>query len=101
MHLKKETLKKFIEDYENDQITKKWIDSVDNRGKFQRDLDKQFYDLSRLTINKLVDLIIFMNTLRGGAEKITDSIQVQQEKYLDIVTDLEKQINRLKNGNKG
>tara|TARA_Y100001951_G_C11146711_1_gene186798 strand:+ start:140 stop:445 length:306 start_codon:yes stop_codon:yes gene_type:complete len=101
MHLKKETLKKFIEDYENDPITKKWIDSVDNRGKFQRDLDKQFYDLSRLTINKLVDLIIFMNTLRGGAEKITDSIQVQQEKYLDIVTDLEKQINRLKNGNKG
>tara|TARA_R100000781_G_scaffold115021_1_gene88536 strand:- start:4412 stop:4717 length:306 start_codon:yes stop_codon:yes gene_type:complete len=101
MHLKKETLKKFIEDYENDPITKKWIDSVDNRGKFQRDLDKEFYDLSRFTINKLVDLIIFMNALHVGAEKITDSIQVQQEKYLDIVTDLEKQINRLKNGNKG
>ena len=101
MELTKEKLKTFIEDYENHTITKKWVEAVENRGKYQRELDKDFFRLSKTTINQLVDLIVFMNTIYGSVEKVTDSIVIQQEKYLQIVDDLEKQLIKLQNGHKG
>ena len=101
MELTKEKLKTFIEDYENHAITKKWVEAVENRGKYQRELDKDFFRLSKTTINQLVDLIVFMNTIYGSVEKVTDSIVIQQEKYLQIVDDLEKQLIKLQNGHKG
>jgi hypothetical protein len=33
MELTKEKLEKFIKDFENNPITVKWIESVENRGK--------------------------------------------------------------------
>tara|TARA_Y100001938_G_C7966184_1_gene366918 strand:+ start:56 stop:361 length:306 start_codon:yes stop_codon:yes gene_type:complete len=101
MELTKEKLKSFIEDYENNSITKKWIESVDNRAKYQRKLDKEFFNLSKKTINQLIDLIIFMNTIYGSVDKVTEAIVIEQEKYLDIVDDLEKQLIKLNNGYKG
>lgn len=103
MKLTKEKIKKFIDDFETNPITVKWIESVENRGKFQREMDKEFFKLTRNTINKLIDLIVFMNTIYGSVEKINTSIQSEQEKYLRIVEDLEEQLKRLteiKNGNK-
>ena len=58
-------------------------------------MDKSFYDLSKSTINKLIDLIILMNTLHGGSKKINESIEKQQIKYLEIVEDLENTIKKL------
>tara|TARA_Y100001938_G_scaffold146775_1_gene226450 strand:+ start:2433 stop:2738 length:306 start_codon:yes stop_codon:yes gene_type:complete len=101
MELTKEKLKEFIDDYQNNPITKKWVESVENRGKFQRELDKEFFELSKTTINQLLDLILFMNTIYGSVDKVTESIVIQQEKYLEIVDDFEKQLIKLKNGNKG
>jgi uncharacterized protein YkvS len=101
MELTKEKLKEFIDDYQNNPITKKWVESVENRGKFQRELDKKFFELSKTTINQLLDLILFMNTIYGSVDKVTESIVIQQEKYLEIVDDFEKQLIKLKNGNKG
>ena len=66
-----------------------------------RPVDKDFFRLSKTTINQLVDLIVFMNTIYGSVEKVTDSIVIQQEKYLEIVDDLEKQLIKLQNGHKG
>ena len=95
MEITKEKLQTFIEDFEKNPITTKWIESVENRGKFQREMDKSFYDLSKSTINKLIDLIILMNTLHGGSKKINESIEKQQIKYLEIVEDLENTIKKL------
>ena len=101
MELTKEKLEKFIEDFEKDPITVKWIESVENRGKYQRDLDTNFYELSRSTINKLIDLIVFMNTIYGSVDKVTEQIVVEQEKYLEIVDEFETILKKLQNGNKG
>ena len=101
MELTKEKLEKFIEDFEKDPITVKWIESVENRGKYQRDLDTSFYELSRCTINKLIDLIVFMNTIYGSADKVTEQIVVEQEKYLELVDEFETILKNLQNGNKG
>lgn len=100
MELTKEKLEKFIEDFEKDPITVKWIESVENRGKYQRDLDTSFYELSRSTINKLIDLIVFMNTIYGSVDKVTEQIVVEQEKYLEIVDEFETILKELQNGNK-
>lgn len=101
MELTKEKLEKFIEDFEKDPITVKWIESVENRGKYQRDLDTSFYELSRSTINKLIDLIVFMNTIYGSVDKVTEQIVVEQEKYLELVDEFETILKKLQNGNKG
>lgn len=98
MELTKEKLQKFIEEYEKDPITVKWVESVENRGKYQRDIDTSFYDLSKTTINKLIDLIILMNTVYGSYDKVKKQIVVEQQKHLEIVQDLENLLK--KNGNK-
>jgi hypothetical protein len=101
MELTKEKLEKFIEDFEKDPITVKWVESVKNRGKYQRDLDTSFYELSRSTINKLIDLIVFMNTIYGSVDKVTEQIVVEQDKYLELVDEFETILKKLQNGNKG
>jgi hypothetical protein len=101
MELTKEKLEKFIEDFEKDPITVKWVESVENRGKYQRDLDTSFYELSRSTINKLIDLIVFMNTIYGSVDKVTEQIVVEQDKYLELVDEFETILKKLQNGNKG
>ena len=100
MQLTKEKLKTFIQDYENNPITLKWIESVENRGKFQREMDKSFYDLSKSTINKLIDLILLMRTLYGGLDKVKEQIIYEQTKHLNIVQDLENTIKKLQRGYK-
>ena len=42
-----------------------------------------------------------MNTIYGSVDKVTEAIVIEQEKYLDIVDDLEKQLIKLNNGYKG
>jgi len=98
MQLTKEKLQKFIEEYEKDPITVKWVENVENRGKYQRDIDTSFYELSKTTINKLIDLIILMNTVYGSYNKVKKQIVVEQQKHLEIVQDLENLLK--KNGNK-
>jgi hypothetical protein len=99
MELTKEKLEKFIKDFENNPITVKWIESVENRGKFQRGMDKEFFNLAKDTINRLVKLIILMNTLDDSTNKITDAIKNEQEKYLGIIDDLEDTLIKIKNAN--
>lgn len=101
MELTKEKLEKFIEDFEKDPTTVKWIESVENRGKYQRDLDTSFYELTRRTINKLIDLIVFINTIYGSVDKVTEQIVVEQDKYLELVNEFETILKKLQNGNKG
>ena len=99
MQLTKEKIQKFINDFETNPVTVKWIESVENRGKYQREMDKEFFDLAKDTINRLVKLIILMNTLNDGTTQITDSIKEQQDKYLGIIDDLEKTLLKIKNAN--
>ena len=101
MELTKEKLEKFIEDFEKDPITVKWVESVENRGKFQRDLDTSFFELVKSRINKLVDLIILMKTIYGNLDNLKEQIINEQTKHLEIVQDLEQTIKQLQNGNKG
>ena len=101
MDLTKEKIEKFIKDFETNPVTVKWIESVENRGKFQREMDKEFFDLSKKTINKLIDLILLMRALYGGLDKIKKQIINEQTKHLDIVQDLENTIKTLQHGNKG
>jgi tRNA A-37 threonylcarbamoyl transferase component Bud32 len=101
MELTKDKLEKFIKDFETNPITVKWIESVENRGRYQRDLDTSFYELSRSTINKLIDLIVFMNTIYGSVDKVTEQIVVEQDKYLELVDEFETILKKLQNGNKG
>ena len=42
MEFTKEKIQKFINEFETNPITVKWIESVENRGKFQREMDKEF-----------------------------------------------------------
>ncbi len=49
------------------------------------------FDLAKDTINRLVKLIILMNTLDDSTNKITNAIKNEQEKYLGIIDDLEKE----------
>jgi hypothetical protein len=100
MELTKEKLEKFIEDFEKNPVTVKWIESVENRGKYQRDLDTSFYQLSRNTINKLIDLIVLINTTYGSVNKVTEQIIVEQEKYLELVEGFEKILKKIQDGNK-
>lgn len=99
MELTKEKLEKFIKDFETNPITVKWVESVENRGKFQRGMDMDFFDLAKDTINRLVKLIILMNTLDDRTNKITDAIKNEQEKYLGIIDDLENTLIKIKNAN--
>tara|TARA_R100001163_G_C4976992_1_gene134644 strand:+ start:178 stop:483 length:306 start_codon:yes stop_codon:yes gene_type:complete len=100
MELTKEKLEVFIKDFETNPITVKWIESVDNRGKFQRGMDMDFFNLAKDTINRLIKLVILMNTLYDSKTKITDAIKTQQEKYLDIIDSLETTLVKYKNANK-
>ena len=99
MELTKEKLEKFIEDFEKNPITVKWIESVNNRGKYQRDMDLDFFNLTKDTINRLVKLIILINILDDSTNQITDNIKIQQEKYLGIIDDLESTLIKIKNAN--
>ena len=99
MELTKEKIQKFINEFETNPITVKWIESVENRGKFQREMDKEFFDLAKDTINRLIKLIILMNTLDDSTNKITTAIKNQQEKYLGIIDDLENTLIKVKNAN--
>ena len=99
MELTKEKIQKFIKDFETNPITVKWIESVENRGRFQREMDKEFFDLAKDTINRLVKLIILMNILDDSTNKITNAIQKEQEKYLGIIDDLENTLIKIKNAN--
>ena len=99
MELTKEKLEKFIDDFEKNPITEKWIESVNNRGKYQRDMDLDFFNLTKDTINRLVKLIILINILDDSTNKITDNIKIQQEKYLGIIDDLEDTLIKIKNAN--
>ena len=99
MELTKEKLEKFIKDFETNPITVKWVESVENRGKFQRGMDMDFFDLAKDTINRLVKLIILMNTLDDSTNKITDAIKNEQDKYLGIIDDLENTLIKIKNAN--
>ena len=67
MELTKEKIQKFIKDFETNPITVKWIESVENRGRFQREMDKEFFDLAKDTINRLVKLIILIKRFSGTA----------------------------------
>ena len=89
MNFTKEKIEKFIDDFETNPITVKWIESVENRGRYQRDMDKEFFNLAKDTINRLVKLIILMNTINDSSNKINDAIKNEQEKYLGIIDDLE------------
>lgn len=100
MKLTKENIEKFIKDFETNPITVKWIESVENRGRYQREMDKEFFDLSKETINRLIDLILLMRALYGGLDKIKKQIINEQTKHLNIVQDLENNIKKLKHGNK-
>lgn len=99
MELTKEKIQKFINEFETNPITVKWIESVENRGKFQREMDKEFFDLAKDTMNRLVKLIILMNTLDDSTNKITNAIKNEQEKYLGIIDDLENTLIKIKNAN--
>jgi hypothetical protein len=99
MNFTKEKIEKFIDDFETNPITVKWIESVENRGKFQREMDKEFFNLAKDTINRLVKLIILMNTINDSSNKITDAIKNEQEKYLGIIDDLEDTLIKIKNAN--
>jgi hypothetical protein len=99
MELTKEKLKKFIDDFETNPITAKWIESVENRGRYQREMDKEFFDLAKDTINRLVKLIILIHTVADSSKKINDSIKNEQEKYLGIIDDLENTLIKIKNAN--
>jgi len=99
MELTKEKIQKFINEFETNPITVKWIESVENRGKFQREMDKQFFNLTKDTINRLVKLIILINTLDDSTNKITNAIKNEQEKYLGIIDNLENTLIKIKNAN--
>lgn len=99
MNFTKEKIEKFIDDFETNPITAKWIESVENRGRYQREMDKEFFNLAKDTINRLVKLIILMNTVDDSTNKITDAIKNEQEKYLGIIDDLENTLIKIKNAN--
>ena len=99
MRLTKEKIEKFLKDFETNPVTVKWIESVNNRGKYQRDMDLDFFNLTKDTINRLVKLIILINILDDSTNQITDNIKIQQEKYLGIIDDLENTLLKIKNAN--
>lgn len=99
MELTKDKLEKFIKDFETNPITVKWIESVENRGRYQREMDKEFYDLAKDTINRLITLIILIHTVADSSKKINDAIKNEQEKYLGIIDDLESTLIKIKNAN--
>jgi hypothetical protein len=100
MELTKEKIEKFIDDFEKDPITVKWIESVDNRGKYQREMDKGFYTHVQSNINKLCKLIILMSTTQNGADIILNNIKKEQDKNLEILGTMEEVLITMNNANK-
>jgi len=100
MQLTKEKIEKFINEFEKDATTVKWIESVNNRGKYQRDLDKSFYKYVQSTINKLCKLIVLISTTQNSGDLIINNIQKEQEKYITIIEDLETTIKKINNADK-
>jgi len=100
MQLTKEKIEKFINEFEKDATTVKWIESVNNRGKYQRDLDKSFYKYVQSTINKLCKLIVLISTTQNSGDLIINNIQKEQKKYITIIDDLETTIKKINNADK-
>ena len=100
MQLTKEKIEKFINEFEKNATTVKWIESVNNRGKYQRDLDKSFYKYVQSTINKLCKLIVLISTTQNSGDLIINNIQKEQKKYITIIDDLETTIKKINNADK-
>ena len=100
MQLTKEKIEKFINEFEKDATTVKWIESVNNRGKYQRDLDKSFHKYVQSTINKLCKLIVLISTTQNSGDLIINNIQKEQKKYITIIDDLETTIKKINNADK-
>tara|TARA_Y100000004_G_scaffold161802_1_gene190095 strand:+ start:1673 stop:2011 length:339 start_codon:yes stop_codon:yes gene_type:complete len=61
-----EKVKKRLERFEGCDAVKKWVTSVENRGKYQRDIDMAFYDEVKELITAQAKTIVLLNALQVG-----------------------------------
>tara|TARA_Y100001973_G_C5195244_1_gene333781 strand:+ start:2394 stop:2732 length:339 start_codon:yes stop_codon:yes gene_type:complete len=99
-----EKVRKRLETFENCDATKKWVTSVENRGKYQRDIDLAFFKEVKEMISTQARLIILLNINQVGhlmryEETMRKKYLSHETKILEMYKDIVKLVEDY--GNRG
>ena len=97
-------VKKRLKNFESCEATKKWVSAVENRGKYQRDIDLAFYNEVKELINNQAKLIVLLNVNQVGhliryEERMKKKYMSHETKILEMYKDIVKLVEDY--GNRG
>tara|TARA_R110000744_G_scaffold358249_3_gene465316 strand:- start:2789 stop:3115 length:327 start_codon:yes stop_codon:yes gene_type:complete len=88
-----DNVRKLLNEFEKSEATKKWLTAVDNRGKFQRDVDKSFFENVQHYLNALSKYVVLLNA--GEMYHMVmyrNNIKVHENKCNEMLKEMKKLI---------